>query len=246
MKLKKIASLMLAGVMAVSMLAGCKNNGNGQPLPPDDDENTTNYSTMLGNKVSDDVKKLNYISFANDSNAQSALERALGNLGYVNSTRVTLPDPVVNLCKEGDGTLVDYNNNLAGAINALGEDSIIAVIDDFVDDMDIKNDWLDVEGITNNNFNRDNDNTESSVCGALYVVDGSVAMDKVLNTIASQMNGQLEDLPNTSAVADGAFNVTYDYTVSVSVVNRAVSAIDWLNVSANFIAVTVTRVPTQA
>ena len=29
MKLKKIASLMLAGVMAVSMLAGCSNGNNG-------------------------------------------------------------------------------------------------------------------------------------------------------------------------------------------------------------------------
>ena len=34
MKLKKIASLMLAGVMAVSMLAGCSNtSGNGGQLP---------------------------------------------------------------------------------------------------------------------------------------------------------------------------------------------------------------------
>ena len=29
MKLKKIASLALAGIMAVSMLAGCKDGGNG-------------------------------------------------------------------------------------------------------------------------------------------------------------------------------------------------------------------------
>ena len=39
MKLKKIASLMLAGVMAASMLAGCSNtSGNGGQLPPDDDD----------------------------------------------------------------------------------------------------------------------------------------------------------------------------------------------------------------
>ena len=84
-----------------------------------------------------------------------------------------------------------------------------------------------------------------AVCGALYVVDGSVSMDKVLNTIASQMNNQLKNLPNADMIA-GAASVTYDYTVSVSVVNKAVSAIDWFNGSANFIAVTVTRVPTQA
>ena len=33
MKLKKIASLALAGIMAVSMLAGCNGGGNQQPLP---------------------------------------------------------------------------------------------------------------------------------------------------------------------------------------------------------------------
>ena len=243
MKLKKIASLMLAGVMAVSMLAGCKNNGNGQPLPPDDNENTTNYSTMLGNKVSDDVKKLNYISFANDSNAQSALESALGNLGYLNSSVATVTGTVVNLHKDAansvniDGTWVD---------RVVDEASIVAVIDDFVADMDIKNTWLNVDGIGTTEFDRETDKTKSSVCGALYVVDGSIAMDKVLNTIASQMNNQLKNLPNTDMVAGGAVSVTYDYTVSVSVVNKAASAIEWFNGSANFIAVTVTRVPTQA
>ena len=244
MKLKKIASLMLAGVMAVSMLAGCKNNGNGQPLPPDDDENTTNYSTMLGNKVSDDVKKLNYISFANDSNAQSALESALGNLGYVNSSVATVAGTVVNLSKDAEASIADIDGTWVDKV--VDEASIVAVIDDFVADMDIKNTWLNVDGIGTTEFDRETDKTKSSVCGALYVVDGSVSMDKVLNTIASQMNNQLKDLPNTSTVTNGAFNVTYDYTVSVSVVNKAASAIEWFNGSANFIAVTVTRVPTQA
>ena len=40
MKLKKIASLMLAGVMAVSMLAGC-NTMSETPVDPDDDQGTT-------------------------------------------------------------------------------------------------------------------------------------------------------------------------------------------------------------
>ena len=244
MKLKKIASLMLAGVMAVSMLAGCSNNSNnnGQPLPPDDD-NTVNYSTMLGGKVSDDVKKLDYIDFANDADAQTALESALGNLGYLNSTVATVTGSVVNLHKDAansvniDGTWVD---------NVADESSLVAVIDDFVDDMNIKNTWLNVDGIADYAFDAETDKTKSSTCGALYVVDGSVSMDKVLNTIASQVSNQLKNLPNVDGKNDAAFSVTYDYTVSVSVVNKTVSAIDWFNGSANFIAVTVTRVPTQA
>ena len=42
MKLKKIASLMLAGVMAVSMLAGCQTTSNGNDQPTQPEEPTTN------------------------------------------------------------------------------------------------------------------------------------------------------------------------------------------------------------
>ena len=50
MKLKKIASLMLAGVMAVSMLAGCNSapdNGNGGAVPPADNGTSTGLSAEV-------------------------------------------------------------------------------------------------------------------------------------------------------------------------------------------------------
>ena len=52
MKLKKIASLMLAGIMAVSMLAGCKtasNNGNGGEGEPDVTPTSTTASVLREN-----------------------------------------------------------------------------------------------------------------------------------------------------------------------------------------------------
>ena len=55
---------------------------------------------------------------------------------------------------------------------------------------------------------------------------------------------QLAALVN-SYDGDGNSAVTYDYDVSVSVVEKPVTAIDWVNASANFIAVTVTRTVTQ-
>ena len=60
MKLKKIASLMLAGVMAVSMLAAC-----GDQAPVDDnkdDENGTVTTTPIVANVNEDQDKIDFVS----------------------------------------------------------------------------------------------------------------------------------------------------------------------------------------
>src|SRR5699024_10667653 len=85
MKLKKIASLMLAGVMAVSMLAGCQNT-NVKPEDPTDPDPTpaTDYSVDLGNALADVLKKSELdtvVTFADNETDKTALEDALGNLG---------------------------------------------------------------------------------------------------------------------------------------------------------------------
>ena len=90
MKLKKIASLALAGVMAVSMLAGCK-SGTPNPNPGEGEgegNTATGYSATLGDKVSDAVKDLGYITFADSAAAKAALEDAVGNLGLVNGAKI--------------------------------------------------------------------------------------------------------------------------------------------------------------
>ena len=68
--------------------------------------------------------------------------------------------------------------------------------------------------------------------------------DFYLKQVANKVENLLENLPNVN-VSDTA-RYTFDYTVSVSVANKALDVIDWYNGSANFIAVTVTRVPTAA
>ena len=58
MKLKKIASLMLAGVMAVSMLAGCQNaNVDPEPTPNPDPTPSANYGTTFYSYLSSDAQK---------------------------------------------------------------------------------------------------------------------------------------------------------------------------------------------
>ena len=56
MKLKKIASLALAGIMAVSMLAGCNgSNGNEQPPASSSEPTTSGFATSVNAELADDV-----------------------------------------------------------------------------------------------------------------------------------------------------------------------------------------------
>ena len=245
MKLKKIASLMLAGIMAVSMLAGCK-SGTPNPNPGEGEgegNTATGYSATLGDKVSDKVKELGYITFADSAAAKAALEDAVGNLGLVNGASAVLPETLINLKKDGESLVLPE-----GVKSCFDERAVVAMIDDFADAVESQNLWLDVEGIKTDNFDKtqhDRKTYDDSTCAALFVIGSSVTMDKALDQVAAAVNDELAALPNVDVKTTGTASVTYDYTVSVSVVEKPVSAIDWLNASANFIAVTVTRSATQ-
>ena len=76
MKLKKIASLMLAGIMAVSMLAGCKSgtttdDGNTDVKPVD-----SSFAAKINDELDDNQKAI--VTFKADSTLESALNKAAG------------------------------------------------------------------------------------------------------------------------------------------------------------------------
>ena len=91
MKLKKIASLMLAGVMAVSMLAGC--SGNGSNGDNDNGGNTvvepgTSSIVTAFNNGQDKDNKVK-ITFSSDASLDAALQKAAKEVGsYENGNRV--------------------------------------------------------------------------------------------------------------------------------------------------------------
>ena len=125
MKLKKIASLMLAGVMAVSMLAGC----NGAPVDDNTGDNNGNVVTPTsivtavnnGQSATNRVK----IDFTADAALDSALTKAVKSIGdrwdstglNVELVRLTGNDRIGNQTfYTGDantnfGTTVDPNND---------------------------------------------------------------------------------------------------------------------------------------
>ena len=76
MKLKKIASLMLAGVMAISMLAGCSNGGNTEkPEEPTTSTTATNYAVEDLTEAIDQSRKDDFTVTASAS-LQTALDAA--------------------------------------------------------------------------------------------------------------------------------------------------------------------------
>ena len=86
MKLKKIASLALAGIMAVSMLTACDTTSN-TPDTGDDDQGTTvpvtGYSAKLGNEIAElDVVAGKKVAWSESNDLQSSLNYQVGNIGY--------------------------------------------------------------------------------------------------------------------------------------------------------------------
>ena len=220
MKLKKIASLVLAGIMAVSMLTACgksANNGNNGEGDGENGGTATGYSSMLAEAVSDKVKKMDYVTFQDDAKVGEALEDALGNLSDVSTIAASL---LIN--RNGEWGSPTYKD---------------AVSTDFKDTLKLNDmgDW---------NFSADKWMNDTRKVGNIFCYDGRIDMEKTMKMVANEMNSKLEGLEEKGS--QGKLSYDYHYTVSVSVVNKSSDAIDWLHTSANFIAVTVTRTGTAA
>ena len=227
MKLKKIASLMLAGVMAVSMLAGC-NTTSVDPEPTPEPTPATGYSVEMASNLSDAAKK-DYIAFEDNADDLTALEDALGNMSWTTTAGNTALPKVVT------------------PVNGWNAVDTAVVVDDFVTALDIENKALTYGTMRNELVSfKDLNAAETVKYGLMYVIDGTVDVNKALKQVADGIEDLLEQLPNVNVSNTVTTRYTYDYTVSVSVANKALDVIDWYNGSANFIAVTVTRVPTAA
>ena len=127
MKLKKIASLMLAGIMAVSMLAGCKsgNNSNGEKDPVVDSSLTGKVIAAL------DEDTTKNITFSANPSLQTALEKVLKNKGTAVSSVTSSDLAAVVPELIGDDQLVQItksSDNKNSAENDSKTDDITFVI----------------------------------------------------------------------------------------------------------------------
>ena len=260
MKLKRIVSLALAGVMAVSMLTACGNsNGNGGQVPPE--ENNTidgGYSAMLA-KYMEDVADLDHVTFQDNSDDVAALKDALGNFGNVVIGGGSLLPVLV--CLEGTNDIIPGISTgdlpIIGAlpivkpVSGNGVLSINNLKEDFAKALDLATKDLESDDLAFKDSTKKMNVPQKE--GTIFAIDGSISLEKVMNQIANgnnfkdRCNGLNRVLGADSALpeslTDGHLTWHYNYTVSASVVNVPATAVDGYNGSVNFIAVTVTRTP---
>ena len=219
MKLKKIASLMLAGVMAVSMLAGCNTASDPETEEPDVPAvpSTSDAATILHDAMNGKAREMT--SPVANSDLDAALKNAVDvyfqNDGYKASSKVDYK-------KVTDSNIADA---LVSAMNA--KTSIISDL--------IKKDT------TNNTYYSENDKTTTVV--QLYAVEASVSDAYALEQVAGKIEGSVANLVEKSKNNE----YSYAYTVSASIVTKPVTSVvaEGVTFGVKYIAVAVTQTPTK-
>ncbi|OUQ37899.1 hypothetical protein [Faecalibacterium sp. An122] len=230
MKLKKIASLMLAGVMAVSMLAGCKGNGTNDAGSSSSEQTVVSgFSATLAAKLGDTVDE-DYISVKDNAADVTALEKALNYISEPTLQDLAEKKTVQNL---GDHSgKADVANMIADFMDRAGFT---------LDDGKIGVDGLDMTYYAENH-GYDNRTVKD---GTIYIVNGAVGEDEAVKLVAAEVKEVLQDedaLPKHNDITAGQDKYDYEYVISASVATKALD--DTYVGAANsvvFVAVTVTR-----
>ena len=239
MKLKKIASLVLAGVMAMSMLAGCATTSvqpEPTPTPDEDDTQVSGYSQMLYNQLGYSARKK--VTAQDDTNLNNALAVAMG-FAAGNTIAGAYDDFM-----DGDTHVVNWDWTLL----TLAPDSLQNGARALIDEMSAEN---NVTMTTAQTFgvldptptNYDDDNRNISM---LFVADGLKNKNAVMSEIAGMINREIElleddyDLTNNAGILNDSMNTDYEYTMSVAADTITLTADH--GKSMTFVAVNIARI----
>ena len=242
MKLKKIASLAFAGIMAVSMLAGCATTSNEPEQPNQPEEpSTTNYAALLQEDLEDEnVLKL---KAGDSSKLQSSLETVVG---YVGNNAVT--DEFLDTLNDGRVRYIfTTGNNWGGTNLAMGtvNNKLRDAMDPEVTQLPSASETvrhLSPEYADNScgegcltAYTRNNINTT-----LLFVVDRGVKVENAIDEISDEIIKGVKGL-NTAYdhIDDKGDTYNYEYTASVAVAPYYFDAMHGIGV--NFIAVDIVR-----
>ena len=233
MKLKKIASLMLAGIMAVSMLAGCGDNGGSSSTPNEPTEPTvTGYSADLKAHLLE-AARMNVNAVESD-----ALNKAL-----LNAVDFVAEDRIATIYDAGAWTTATYVHNAADGslqnaandlIDALDTDNLVGTLGGGIADA------FDVLDPTNDNC----DEKEISMV-ILFAASKKGNIDVVLNEVANLINSNVMGLDDDFEATADAGDVhdgdqfDYDYDMSVSAHTKSLTGDH--NKGMTFVAVQITR-----
>ena len=235
MKLKKIASLALVGVMAVSMLAGCGNKTNKPTEDPD--VVTGGYSADFG-KIADLDK--DYVTYQDNASDVAALQAAVDSC-----TDVQLYGALVV------GNIPDLGAGILQGAMAIPSDLNLNCTTVFAKEADLDKYQSTISKgdiVANIDFAKDKNLNVTQKVGVIVAVDGTMDTQSVLKQVNKIVNQGLKDLEESGVDADktnGDVIYDYHYTISVSLVNRVATSTDLLKADMDFVAVTVTRTGTD-
>ena len=210
MKLKKIVSLALAGIMAVSMLTACgEGDSNSTVTPPVDNTTPTGLSAQLGAEASDLTNSK--VTFADSTALNNALKHAVGNIGD-NSIDWAFNSGITGVTYLGDwqwgwaavsaavGVLED-DMDVDVAMVATGNDPVRATVD----------------GLNPTNTQYDDNNYNTVM---LFAVDSGVEMTSIIEQLSNLIDDDMDDLVtsfNVNTVNNNEqHEVSYQYTCSVA------------------------------
>ena len=189
MKLKKIASLMLAGIMAVSMLAGCK--GNETNADDDKDEVVTPVATDVAkganNVINGYAKTVLGLSYTDDTALAKALEEAAGSVYKstdVEAINAYSEDADVTNSGKGADVAAKITKSLTGTSNSL--------------------DW------TNGYFALNAEETNKALW--ICTVGGAFGADDVGAFVGDYMNSVMSS--THMPASDTTYNATYDADIA--------------------------------
>ena len=206
MKLKKIASLMLAGVMAVSMLTACNGSTTNDNTNGDDDTNTTpaaTYSSTFGDALEGVAGVNGKIVMSDNADLTADLNKAIEKLSAATILRYYTDlanDPY-------DRTVVNFSNQATFAdLAAIGVD---------MDGHSIGYAFSAAEGMLGD-FDSDKYYEDKTVT-MLFAVDSTVSASAAVAEVASDLQDEIAALKieNTDN-KNNTLHFNYDGSVSVA------------------------------
>ena len=239
MKLKKIASLMLAGVMAVSMLAGCSTtsvNPEPNPNPGNDEPTVSGYSQMLYNHLTNAAKKKVTPQDSNDVNdaLAAAMKYAAGN------TIANSYDWFI----DGDTHAVN-NSDWRNAPDSL-KNGAVELINELAAENTLKESvWMAFDVLDPDPANYQSDSMNISM---LFVADGLKDYDAVMDEVAAWIDQEIQyleddyDLPGDDYKDEGGHSMNTDYEYTMSVAADTITLTADHGKSMTFVAVNIARV----
>ena len=242
MKLKKIASLMLAGIMAVSMLAGCEGKSNSG------DDNNGEVVVPVDSSFAAAVNKLLNTAQKNTLGitADSTLDAALNNV----MDKISTHELAAALSKNGYQIGFVTNSDAEDFRHLMGLDDDASLTTAVNNSTDKFVEFVEPTGDANPTtvasanwkyFTKEADSAKTVV--DLIVVDGDYTEEGLAETVSTKLKTLIveERMPNHSDVINGN---QYDYTYTGHIASVKVDNLRG-DQSYYVVALEVTQTPTQ-